>query len=187
MRVLRGRIERVILSRGIVLAQHTARFHRVRDKAVVFELQRRDMGRASKRRIRRSGIAQLPVVTQVFRRFVVYHGRLSGHGLRHIDDGGENAVIDLDQFSRIARFLQAFCDNRRNRIADVADFAVCEDRVWRFLLRLAVFVGHAPAARNAAQSGIDNILSSKDTNNTRCVRGRICVDAVQRRMGGGRA
>ena len=79
MRVLARRIERDRVRAGIVVADGGARLHRVRDQAVVDEIELCHMLRRGEGRVGRRLVAEVPVVDRVVRRDVM-DLRLAGLG-----------------------------------------------------------------------------------------------------------
>src|SRR5262249_17190330 len=65
MRLLAGRIERVTVARGIVIAKIGARLDRVGREPVVLKVERDDLGRRSHRRLRPLAISALDLEHEV--------------------------------------------------------------------------------------------------------------------------
>ena len=68
MRVLAGRIERVLAGRAVVFPDRGARLHRIGDKPVVDEVELDDFGGLADRGLDRGRITQMPVVADIARR-----------------------------------------------------------------------------------------------------------------------
>jgi len=146
VRVLAGRIERVLAGRAVEIADGGARFHRVGDEAVVDEVELDDTRRLGERRVDHRRVAEMPVVADIARDFREYLRRAGLHRLGDIGDRGLDGVIDRDQLGRVARLRQAVGDDDRDRVADMAHLAVRQHRVRRLLHRRAVLRMNLPAA-----------------------------------------
>ena len=190
VRVLRGGPERVLVVAGVVLADRGPRLHGVRHQPVVDELERRDVWRGADRLVGRGGVVveEAPVEAEVGAGIVVDQRRLGVEGGAHVDDRGQLLDVELDRLGGVARLGQRLGDHRGDRIADVADLALGEDRVLRLLHRLAVAVGDQPAAGDAADAL--EVLRGEDLEHARhrlgrarcrCLRMRPCATSERRK------
>ena len=139
-----------------------ARFHRVRNQAIVFDVQFRDLVCLGKRRIDRRFIAQRPHIANIVRRDIVYRG-FAGRRAAGIDHRRQHVVINLDQFGRILGLRVSVRDYQRHLVTDKPNPADRQHRMRRLLHRLAVHVGNQPAARQAAHFSVD-VLAGKNSH-----------------------
>ncbi len=180
VRVLRRREERVLVVGVVELADRAARLDRVRDQAVVGQLQRRDVVRAADRLI--DGLLVLldeaPVEAEVRRQLVMDLGRPVRERCAHVDDGGQVLDVEHDRLGGAAGLLERLRDDGRDRVADMPDAAMGQDRVPRLLHDLAEAVGHLPAAGDAAD--VLEVLAGEDADHARHSLRGARVDAPDR-------
>ena len=179
MRVLVGHVQRVAVVVGAVAGVGRARLDRVRDQAVVAELQRRDV-----RGLREGGlgarlVADAPVVALVVRRLVV-HGAAGAEGAGGVDHRGQHLVVDVDQRRGGTGLLDRLGHDHGHAVADVAHLAVGQHRVLGLLHRRAVQAVDQPAAGQAAD-GLE-VLAGEDAHDPRGLGGGRGVERLDARM-----
>ena len=179
MRILGGRVERRLVGRGIVVADRDARLHRVRRKAIVDELQGRDMRRILDRLVNSLAVVfnEAPVVAKIGPNIVV-NQLAACERSAHVYDCGKLLDFDIDRFRCIPCLFKRLRDDRRDRVADMPDFALGEHRMGRLLHRLSIAVRNQPAAGKPPDAF--EVLAREDGQNSRhCFRLRR-VDRLQR-------
>ena len=116
--------------------------------------------------------------------YLVYLGigqwRAGGDGFFGIGDGRQLLIIDFDQFCRIFCLGIGLSDNNSDLIADMADLALSQGRVERLVHWAAVFIVHAPAARDGPNL---HILAREDRDNARGSFCRCGINALDLGMG----
>jgi hypothetical protein len=138
MRVLAGRIKNMLAGRAVEFANRGARLHRIRDEAVVDQVELDDPGRLADRGLDRRGIAQMPVVTDIARRFRPHLRRARLQRRDDVDDRRLDGVIDGDVLGGVARLSEAVGDDDRDGVADMAHAVDRQHRMRRLLHRRAV-------------------------------------------------
>ena len=132
MRVLAGGVEHQLVGAGIVLADRRTGLHRVRDQAVVDQVDLGHMGGLGEGLLDPFAVAELPVVAEIAGRLLVQLRGVGFEGLLQVDAGGKRLVVDLHRLGRIFRLAQALRDHHRDRLADMAHLAFRQDWVLRF-------------------------------------------------------
>jgi hypothetical protein len=183
MRVLAGRIKRVLAGRAVVFADRGARLHRVGDEPVVDEVELDDARRLADRCLDRGGIAELPVVADIAGRLRPDLRRAGLQRRDDVDDRRLDRVIDRDLLSGVARLRQAVGDDHGHRVADMAHAVNREHRMRRLLHRRAVLRIDQPAAGQAADLVLGHVLAGVDGNDPRRLGRRARVDAAEFRVG----
>ena len=151
VRVLRGRVERVAVAVGMILADRGARLDRVGGDAGVVELERDHVLGVGKRGVGRVLVAHHQRERDVVRRLVPHRRRARLHRILDGDDRRQRLVVDLDQFGGIARLRQRFGDHEGDAVADRAHLVGGKDRQQRAeALRAAHVLGHRRRQRRRA-------------------------------------
>ena len=96
----------------------------------------------------------------------------------HIDDRGQNVVLDFYQFSSIFGLLEGFSHHHRHVIAHIAHFAVGQDGVWGLLHGLTAGVGNQPAARKTVDLGVHHVGAIQNSHHTWRSQGCRLVNAL---------
>src|SRR5437763_3282665 len=183
MRVLAGRVERMLAGRAVVFADRGARLHRIGDEAVVDQVELDDLGGLADCGLHRGGIAQMPIVADIARRLRPDLRRTRLQCRDNIDDRRLDGVIDRDFLGAVARLSQGLGDNDRDGIADMTNAIDREHRMQRLLHWRAVFRGNQPAAGQAANLILGHVLAGEDGDDAGR-RGRAArVDAAEARVG----
>ena len=181
VRVLRGRVERVLVTGAGVFPHRDARLHRVGDEAVVHQFQRCHMGCVLERRIGGFGVgAELPIVAEVVGQIVVHLGCTRLKRLGHVHHGGQFLDVQHDGLGGGARLFKAVGHNGGDGIAHMAHLALSQNRVRRFLHDFAMLVRHLPTAGQTAHTF--KILAGEDAHHTRHAFGGAGVDVVDPAM-----
>mmetsp|Transcript_24093 Transcript_24093/g.44614 ORF Transcript_24093/g.44614 Transcript_24093/m.44614 type:complete len:431 (-) Transcript_24093:2837-4129(-) len=150
MWVLRGGIKRMLIRAARIITHRNAGLHGVSHQTVVDQLQRGDVRGLVKGLVHRVLVFlnKAPIIAQVVGQIVMDLRRAVGQRGLHVHNGGQLGNIDVDRFGGVAGLLKRLGHNGGDRFAHVADLALGQHRVGRFLHRLAVFVGDLPAAGN---------------------------------------
>ncbi len=187
MRVLRRIPEREMIATGIVVGNRRARFDRIRHQAVVDDVELGDMLGGGKGRVRRLGVAKMPLIDRVAGDVGVNLRRVFGLRLGRIDHGGEHLVVDFDFLGSVAALRHCLGDHHRDRVADAIDLAGRERRMRRHLHRRAVLGMDHPAADQIADLVGGEIGAGEHVNHARHFLGRSNVDALDLGVGMRRA
>ncbi len=183
VRVLRRRPQCVVARALVVLRRRRARLHGIGDQPVVDEVEFGDMGRLGERRVDIGLHADLPVIDQIAGRFGVDRRRAFVERVSEIDIGRQHLVIDLDRLCSVLGLIVAVGHHHRHRVADIAHRVDRHHRMRRRLVRLAVLVLDHPAADQAADLGVDQVLAGEDLDHARHLLGRRGVDALDLGVG----
>jgi hypothetical protein len=98
--------------------------------------------------------------------------------LGEIDVGGLLLIVDLDRLGGVLGLVVAVGHHHRNGVADVTHGVDRHHRMRRRLVRLAVLVLDHPAANQAADLGVGDVLAGEDRDNARHRLGSGDVDAL---------
>ncbi len=146
MRILARRIERRHVGPGIIFAERRSRLHRVRDRAVIDEVEFCDMRRLGEGRVGRRLVAYVPVVDGIVGRKT--HGPAVDRASLNCPDRWPPAGRrNRRRPSRLHPWLRmSVCDHNCDRVSNVEGFPrgegrECADFHWRAVLR-----GDGPAA-----------------------------------------
>ena len=144
MRVLRSGIQRVLVGRGLVVADRDARLHRDRRYPVVLHAQLDDVLGLGEGGVGRLGAAEHQAERGIAHLVVVVDlGRALFRGILDVDHGFERLVFDRDQFGAVARLRFRFRDDERDAVADAAHFVGDQQRQERAVaLRRAEILRH---------------------------------------------
>jgi hypothetical protein len=183
MRVLAGRVERVLAGGAVEFADRGARLHRIRHEPVVDEVELDDPGRPADGGIDRGGVAQMPVVADIAGRLGPDLRRAGLQRGDDIDDRRLDCVVDDDLLGRVARRCQAVGDDHRDRVADMADTLDRQHRMRRLLHRRAVLRIDQPAAGQAADPLGRQVLAGEHRDDAGRRFGRAGVDTVEAGIG----
>ena len=178
VRVLRGGVERVLpVVRGVVAECH-ARLHRVRDQAVVHQLQRGHVGGLGEGLLDRRLVLlhEAPVVAEVRGEVVMDLGRAILQRRLHVHHGRKLGDLDLQRLGGVARLGQRLGHHDRHGVADVAHLAVGQHRMLGLLHRRPVLVGDLPAAGQPPHAG--EVLRREDLEHAGHGLGRVEADPL---------
>ena len=175
VRILVGDVQRVTLVVFGVGGDRRTRLHRVGDQAVVDERQLGDVCRFGEGGVGRRLVAMAPVVAEVAGHVVMHQcggtGRAGG-----IDHCGQSLVIDFDQLGGILRLQQRLGHHQCDLVADVAHLALGQHRMGRLFHRRAVFIVDQPAAGQAADFGIRQVLADENSDHAGRFFRRVKLD-----------
>ena len=150
MRILRGGVQRVGASGGIVFAQCCARFDGVRNEAIVDDVQAHGAGSLLERCFGGGLVAKFPVVALVVGSGLV--DLIGGVGAGQIHHRRQFLEIRLQRFGAVPRGFQGLADHDRVGFADVVDVLYRQRRV-RWLHHVRAILGfHQPAAGQVADA-----------------------------------
>ncbi len=145
VRVLARRVERLHVGSRIVLAESRARLDRIRDGAVVDEIERRHMRRFGEGRVCRGLVSDVPVEDGVAWRILV-DLRLTGlGGARRVDDRRQYAVVDDHLLRPVLGLSISIRDDHGDGIADVKSLAMRQGGERSDLHRRSVLGVDGPA------------------------------------------
>jgi len=167
MGLLTGRIERVTVARGIVIAEIGARLDRVGRHTVVRELKLDDLCRRSHRRLRLLAISALDLKHDVGSELLVHERRGRVHGRARIDHRWQRAVVDFHRLGGLFRGEPALSHDRGNDVADVIDLAAGEGRTGSRVHGPPVGKRHRMYDRELAMPRFDPILSCQGQQHAR--------------------
>ena len=167
MRILRGRVEREMLFRLVIFGDRRARLHRVRNQAVVGDVERDDIGRRLEGGIGRAFVADGPVVDHVARGFRVQLRRARLDRGANVRNGGQFLVIDDHGLGRVLGLVLGLGDHDRDRLADEAHGFRRHRRPCAHLHAGAVLGGDGPAADQVADLVIDDLLAGQHADHAR--------------------
>ena len=153
VRVLAGDVERVAIVAAAVRGDRGAWFDRVRNEAVVDDVELRHVRRLGERGVDRRLVAKRPRVALVAWRAVMELRRARLQCVDDVDHRGQHFVVDVDQLGRILRLVGRLGDHEGDRVADVTDLALRKHRMRRLVHRLAVGAGDEPAAGESIDAG----------------------------------
>ena len=180
MGVLAGGVEGTFIGAGVVGADCGAGLDRVGDQSVVDDVDFGNVGGLGKGFVRRRLIAQGPVENQVaghigmdLRAAIRQRGNGGGNG-------GGQVVVDRDQIGRSFRLIGGLGDDDGDLIANVSHGVCGQHRMgWR-LHRLAVFVGHGPAANQTAEAVGGHVGAGEHGDHAGRCRGFAGIDGFDR-------
>ncbi len=184
VRVLRRRPQRVVARALVVFRRRGARLHGVGDQAIVDDVDLGDVRGLGEGGVDIGLHADFPVIDQVARRFGgVDLGRALVERVGEIDVGRLLLVVDLDRLGGVLGLVVAVGHDHRHRVADIADGVDRHHRMRRRLVRLAVLVLDHPAADQAADLGVGDVLAGEDRDHARHRLGGRGVDALDLGVG----
>jgi len=183
MRLLTGRIERVAVARGVVIAKIGAGLDRVGRHTVVRELELDDLRRRSHRRLRLGAISALDLKHDVRSELLVHErrGRLNGRARR--DHRWQRAVVDGHRLGGLFRGEPALGHDCGNDVADVMDLAAGEGRTGSRVHGPPVAKRHRMYHRELAMPRFGPILGRQSQQHARphrCGLRRQCANSRMR-------
>ena len=153
MRVLRSGVEGRFIGGGIVVANRHPRLHRIRYQAIIDQLEGGHVMSALDCLINRLPVFlhEPPVIAEIGID-IVMHQRTTVQCRLHVDDRRQLLDVANDLLGRIAGLRCRFRHRRRDRIADMPNLALGQDRMSRLLHRLTMPVRHLPATGKPADT-----------------------------------
>ena len=130
--------------------------------------------------IGRGAIAKRPIAAEVVGRVIEQQGRVSLDRVKHADDRREHVIVDDDGLGGALRLLAGLGNDERDRIADVAHFALGKRRMRRLFHRQPVLAGNAPAAGQAADAARFQMLAGEHGKHARHGKRRSRFDHTDR-------
>ena len=133
------------------------------------------MGSLGKGGIGRGLVAVAPVVAEVARHIVMHcsAGAVGAGGVHHCRQG---FVIDLDQLGGVLGLPLRLGNDQGYLVTDMAHLALRQARVGRLLHWRTVLVVDQPAAGQAVDFGIGQILPGEDGDHTGGFLGSVELD-----------
>ena len=187
MRVLGRGPERVAALAPVVFADGRARLDRARRETVVGELERRDVGRGGEGGLRRSCIADAPVVGDVAAELRVHERRPRLDRRGEVGDCGERLPRDLDRSCGVRRGVRVFGDDEGYRIAHMAGLAVGEYGPGSGRHRGAVMGGDVPQHVGVATPVVAPVRAGQHGQHPRHGARPVGVDCTEAGAGMGAA
>ena len=187
VRVLAGDIEGKAVVARVVVADRRPRLDGVGQHPVVDDIQLGDVMGLGERLVGRRLVADLPIVTNVARRFRMHQRRTDLGRIGRGDDGRSLLVVDLQLLGRVLRLIQAVRDDHGHLVADVTHRILRQGGMGRCLVRLTVLAGDRPATDQAAQTIGGQMLAGEDRDHAGRGLGRVAVDRADPGVGVGRA
>ena len=184
---LQGRVDRVAVRRLIVMADRAARLHSRRRHAADHEALLDDVVGLGE-----GGVGRLLIALEMHEADVVFaivpdEGRAGLRAQRHGSDGGQDLVVDLDQFGGVLRLFDRVRDDEGDGIADIAHLHFRQRGEMRAIHGRAVALLLASGPGQIAVTGVGPILADQNGANAgRRLRLRG-VEARDFRMGVGGA
>ena len=153
VRLLRGRVERVAVARGVVVAKIGARLDRIGRQAVVVEAELHDLRRRGHRRLGLAAVPALDLEHQVAAEPRVHQRRARRHRVARRGDRGQRVVRDLHGLGRVLGGELGVGHDRGDDIADMVHLIAREGRARRGVHGTAVAERHRMHDRELAVPG----------------------------------
>jgi hypothetical protein len=184
MRTLRRGVEGRAAALRIVIGDGVARLHRIRHQAIVDEIEPDDVSSLGESGLGRLGVAEIvvPIEDDVARNVVEELRRARRDRVLCFRDHRQCLVVDFDRFGGIARLAQGFGDDKRDRLADIADLLDRQERTRRVVPRRAVAVHERRLAGEVAEPLRLNLRAGGDEQNARHLPRRRCINTPKTRM-----
>ena len=176
MRILRGRVEREMLFRLVIFRDRRARLHRVRNQAVIGDVERHDIGRRLEGGVGCAFVTDGPVVDHVARGFRVQLRRARLDRSADVRNGGQLFVIDDDGFRRVLGLVLGLGDHDRDRLTHKAHGLRRHRRPCAHLHARAIPGGNGPAADQIADLVVDELLTGQHADHARHLHRRRRID-----------
>ena len=145
------------------------------------------MGGLGERRVGGGFLADLPVIDQVAGRVVVDLGRAVCQGLLGIGDGGQHLIVHLDRFGGDPGQRLGLGDHHGGGVADIAHLFSGQRRPSAHVHRAAILRRDGPSADDVADAVAGQLVAVEHVDDPLHRQGRAFVDALDLRMGMGRA
>ena len=137
---------------GIVVADHGARLHAARRKAVVAEFEPGDVGGTGEGGFGRFFVSHVPVEGQIGAVILVENGGIRIERARRIGVRRQHIVIDRHHLGGIARRELVLGHDQRHRIADMASAISGQNWAHDAAHRLSGALRQVPQARGFAKT-----------------------------------
>ncbi len=168
MRILAGRIKRVMIARGIIRADCGARLDGVGNEPVVDEIHLRHMACSGEGIIDCRLVAERPLENRVVRGGVVHLRRSGLLRRRRIDRCLQLVISDQHELGGRFRLLLCLGNHEGDMIADITHLPLRQRRVRPHLHRAAVLRMNHPAADQPADLVCRQILARVHAEHARC-------------------
>ena len=166
VRLLRGRMERVAVACGVVVAQIGARLDRIGRQAVVVEAELHDLRRRGHRRLGLAAVPALDLEHEIAAELCVHQRRARRDGVARGGDRGQRIVRDLHRLGRVLGGEPGVGHDRGDDIADMVDLAAREGRARRGIHGAAVAERHRMHDRELAVPGPGPIIGGQCQQHT---------------------
>ena len=167
MRILRRRVERIMLLGFVIFRDRRARLHRVRHQAVVGDVERDHVGRGFERGFGCGFVADGPIVDHVAGGLRVKLRRAWLDRGADIGRRRKLLIFDDDGFRRVLGLVLGLGDHHRDRLPDKAHRVRRHRRPRAHLHRGAVLGGDRPAADQIADLVVDDLLAGQHADHAR--------------------
>ena len=170
-----------------IVGHHGPWFHGVGDQAVIDQLQLDDMVGRGKGAFGTGAVPEFPIEGEIVRNVIMNQrlpdagGSCRTHGCR------QRLVIDVDQFGGVLGLYRGFRDDEGDMVADMAHPILAEHRAKRVDAGAAVPVFHRDGAGQLVGAVGRDVVLQDDGQHAGCGFGSLDVDALDARMGLGRA
>ena len=182
VRVLRGGVERVACTVGMILADRRAWLDRIGADAIVDKLERNHVFGAGEGGVGRLLAAHHERDGDIVGRAVPDHRSARLDRILERDHGWQGLIVDRDQFGSVARLLQGFRHHKGDAVADRPHLAARQDRPKR-----AVAFGAAHVLRHDRHQASDlvglGVGAGEHGENPRSRLGRRRIDSLDTRVG----
>jgi hypothetical protein len=145
------------------------------------------MGRIVEYRIGRGAVAAFPEETDIARRFVVKQRRAWLDRRHRVNRGRQRVVIDDDGIGGVDSLCNGFGYHEGHRVADMANLAFGQDRMWRQRLDRSVGLGCGCHAFDRPEPLSPDIGGRVYRQNARLAERRPRIDTDDTGMGMRRA
>ena len=167
-RILDRTGQRHLAGPGIAPDHDAPGFHRVRNQAIVDEIERHDVRRACKRLFGFLGISDPPEKTEIAGAVVgPYPGRLRLQRLPRVHDTIEDRVLNVDALQRVERLTCRFRHDHADAFADVPDPAYGQSLAWGGGDRRTIGLLDRRTQRQSGEACALPIRAGIDRNNPR--------------------
>ncbi len=165
VRVLACCIKRIALRARVISPNRSTRLHGIWNEPVVDNIKPRDVSGAFECGVRLGFVAEAPIEDAVVRRLIM-HLRLGLHGLAGISYMRQFLITNLYGGSSCLGLLFRVGNHHCDMVADVAHFALRQDRVRADFHWAAVLGVDHPAAYQSANLVFGNVIAGEDASNT---------------------
>ena len=163
-----------LTGRLIIITDCAPGFDRVRDQAIVYQIQSGYMVSIGKCFLNCILVTQSPVITDICSDIIVNASRAIGYRSLHVNHCIEHIIIDKDALSRISRLSARLCQHDSNRVTYMTNLALRQHWMFRFRHCRTILAVDLPSAGNASDFG--HILRCENSNHALACSCRGCID-----------